>query len=332
MLIRLLQRLTVRLVLASACTCLGSKRGALACRRHFFLHNLVGLILRGRQAAYLSSLAPSTIRKVRKVRLDFISIPFVASISANERILSPIRRMRRLKFNAFKCPDSCVSVIFYTIITINTTLRHLPDVPEGSYTCLAVGFAAGPSADAVSALKPEEALKRALQQLDDMFRGREWLQGANGCTGKGDWEDQTTADKLQPQKEAVMSMDKTSNMPNFESSALPSSSFVDGLVHDWADEPFVRGGYSYPRVDFDENTPADAAAVVGGVLFFAGEHTNTPTGMTAHAAVDSGKRCGDRTPVQFLFFISGIFVSIFLHNRRAKTIITIITVLVPYYK
>ncbi|CAM9164852.1 unnamed protein product, partial [Ascophyllum nodosum] len=117
--------------------------------------------------------------------------------------------------------------------------RHLPDVPEGSYTCLAVGFAAGPSADAVSALKPEEALKRALQQLDDMFRGREWLQGANGCTGKGDWEDQTTADKLQPQKEAVMSMDKTSNMPNFKSSALPSSSFVDGLVHDWADEPFV---------------------------------------------------------------------------------------------
>ncbi|CAM9165004.1 unnamed protein product, partial [Ascophyllum nodosum] len=141
---------------------------------------------------------------------------------------------------------SFVSVIFHIIITINTTLRHLPDVPEGGYTCLAVGFAAGPSADAVSTLKPEETLKRALQQLDDMFR------------------------------------------------ALPSSSFVDGLVHDWADEPFVRGGYSYPRVDFDENTNADAAAVVGGILFFAGEHTNIPSGMTAHAAVDSGKRQDDR--------------------------------------
>ena len=224
------------------------------------------------------------------VRPDLISIPFVASISLNEMILSHIRRLRRLNFNFFKYPDSCVSVIFYTIITINTTLRHLPNVPEGGYTCLAVGFAAGPSADAVSALKPEEALKRALQQLDDMFRDREWLKGANGCTGKGDWEDQTTADKLQPHKEAGMSTDRTSNMPNFESSTLPSSSFVNGLVHDWADEPFVRGGYSYPRVDFDENTPADAAAVIGDVLFFAGEHTNIPSGMTAHAAVDSGKR------------------------------------------
>ena len=222
---------------------------------------------------------------------------FTASISVNEMILSHIRRLCRLKSSAFKYPDSFVSVIFHIIITINTTLRHLPDVPEGGYTCLAVGFAAGPSADAVSTLKPEETLKRALQQLDDMFRGREWLKGANGCTGKDDWKYQTTDDKLQPQKAGRISTNKTFNMPNFESSALPSSSFVDGLVHDWADEPFVRGGYSYPRVDFDENTNADAAAVVGGILFFAGEHTNIPSGMTAHAAVDSGKRQDDRTEI-----------------------------------
>ena len=74
--------------------------------------------------------------------------------------------------------------------------------------------------------------------------------------------------------------------------ALPSESYVGGLVHDWADEPFVRGGYCYPGLGFDEHTHGDAAAPVAGKLFFAGEHTNTPTGMTVHAALDSGERYG----------------------------------------
>ena len=75
--------------------------------------------------------------------------------------------------------------------------------------------------------------------------------------------------------------------PNLGPMALPTLADVDGLVHDWADEPFVRGGYSYPRLGYNENTHADAAAAVTGVLFFAGEHTVNPT---AHAAIDSGKR------------------------------------------
>ncbi|CAN0115980.1 unnamed protein product [Ectocarpus sp. 12 AP-2014] len=128
--------------------------------------------------------------------------------------------------------------------------RHLPNLPEGGYTMLAVGFAAGPRADAVTSVKPEEALKKALDQLDDI-----------GGQGEG-----TLAE-------------------------LPSSAYVGGLVHDWVkDEPFVRGGYCYPRIGFDETTHAHLAASVNGTLFFAGEHTNTPTGMTVHAAIDSGDR------------------------------------------
>lgn len=233
---------------------------------------------------------------------------------------------------------------------------------------LAVGFAAGPPADAVSALKPEEALKKALAQLDDMFRGRKWLKGG-GCTGKGDWEVEGSVEpkesdpkhgeperidpldddgeaehqKLrkdgpnlhgrenengergggdardQPQR-AIGAGDIVKNMPENdgpkhgearndpryevggeggtrrrgeegEAEELPSAAYIGGLVHDWVkDEPFVRGGYSYPRFGFDENTHADAAAPVNGSLFFAGEHTNTPTGMTVHAAIDSGER------------------------------------------
>lgn len=233
---------------------------------------------------------------------------------------------------------------------------------------LAVGFAAGPPADAVSALEPEEALKKALDQLDDMFRGRKWLKGG-GCTGKGDWEEaggdaepndadpthreaegvgsidgdgegehdkhgpnlvhdrenengrEVGDDARDQRRRAVGMKDVARKFPNNEGpkhgesqqneqryqvdgeggthmriqeggdAKLPSTAYVGGLVHDWVkDEPFVRGGYSYPRFGFDDNTHADAAATVNGCLFFAGEHTNTPTGMTVHAAVDSGEK------------------------------------------
>lgn len=174
-----------------------------------------------------------------------------------------------------------------TLCTL-VTLRHLPNIPEGGYTCLAVGFAAGPPADAVSALSPEEALKKALDQLDEMFRGREWLEGG-GCTGKGDWETEKTREQSQG---ATLEGDGhlIDGGGDGEAMALPSASYVGGLVHDWADEPFVRGGYCYPGLGFDEHTHGDAAAPVDGKLFFAGEHTNTPTGMTVHAALDSGER------------------------------------------
>lgn len=249
----------------------------------------------------------------------------------------------------------------------------MPDVPKGGYTMLAVGFAAGPPADAVSALKPEEAIKNALDQLDDMFRGRKWLEGG-GCTGKGDWggaeeavEPKHADDPNHSETERIGRMDgggeaehdRDTRRPNLvhdrgngygqggsdggdrprlavgtkdvarkflkneeskhgreshqneeryevdgeghggvqqrieagEEAKIPSTAFVGGLVHDWVkDEPFIRGGYSYPRLGFDENTHGDAASVVNGSLFFAGEHTNTPTGMTVHAAIDSGER------------------------------------------
>ena len=218
---------------------------------------------------------------------------------------------------------------------------------------LAVGFAAGPAADAVSALEPEEAKKKALEQLDDMFRGRRWLKGG-GCTGKGDWEgqggdgiehkggddlrhtsqaegvcrktaesnpgrdelrgrngerahepeerehDRNSRDEPGPRQPAHGDWDRAdggrideakANEEGEGAAGLPSAAYTGGLVHDWVrDEPFVRGGYSYPRFGFDEKTHADAAASVNGRLFFAGEHTNTPTGMTVHAAIDSGER------------------------------------------
>ncbi|CAM9175386.1 unnamed protein product [Sphacelaria rigidula] len=186
--------------------------------------------------------------------------------------------------------------------------RHLPNTPEGGYTVLAVGFAAGPPADAISALPQEEALQKALQQLDTMFGGRDWLVDCGGCTGKGDWENhkssaQTTSRQADDDnstsncelkwkhsgrndQDVVGAARKQTVVPGM----LPSDCYGGGLVHSWADERFVRGGYCYPRLDFDENTFADAASSVENRLFFAGEHTNIPMGGSLHAAMDSGDR------------------------------------------
>ncbi|CAN0397303.1 unnamed protein product, partial [Phaeothamnion confervicola] len=79
-----------------------------------------------------------------------------------------------------------------------------------------------------------------------------------------------------------------------EISRIPATAcFLRGRVQDWGDEPFVRGGYSYPRPGFRAAAPAALAAPVGGRLFFAGEHTNAHAGMSVHAAYDTGTRAAE---------------------------------------
>ncbi|CAM9102885.1 unnamed protein product [Ectocarpus fasciculatus] len=197
-----------------------------------------------------------------------------------------------LKFDRLVLPPLLHGCICSESFIPEFWFRHMPNLPEGGYTMLAVGFAAGPRADAVTSIKPEEALKKALDQLDDMFRGRKWLEGG-GCTGKGDWEEaaEGNTDTAPEHCEASEKGCVRGRQGEGTLAELPSSAYVEGLVHDWVkDEPFVRGGYCYPRIGFDETTHAHLAASVNGTLFFAGEHTNTPTGTTVHAAIDSGDR------------------------------------------
>lgn len=146
----------------------------------------------------------------------------------------------------------------------------------------------------MSLLQPEEALQKALQQLDDMFGGRKWL-GGGGCTGKGDWDDHSRfgGDYVRGDEDIQGGSEQRVQASEFlttKHNTLPSQSYVDGVVQDWTAEPYIRGGYGYPKQGFDKNTCAELAAAVEGRLFFAGEHTNVPLGMTTHAAIDSGER------------------------------------------
>ena len=66
--------------------------------------------------------------------------------------------------------------------------------------------------------------------------------------------------------------------------------FKNAHFHDWRNEPFSRGAYSYVKVG-GKNAPGILAKPVDQTLFFAGEATDT-TGQTGtvHGAIASGKR------------------------------------------
>jgi monoamine oxidase len=61
-------------------------------------------------------------------------------------------------------------------------------------------------------------------------------------------------------------------------------------MHDWMNDPFARGAYSYQKVG-GADAPRDLARPIGGTLFFAGEACDASgaTG-TVHGAIASGAR------------------------------------------
>jgi monoamine oxidase len=63
-----------------------------------------------------------------------------------------------------------------------------------------------------------------------------------------------------------------------------------GWTHDWQNDPYARGAYSYQKVG-GADAPAALARSVQGTLFFAGEATETSgaTG-TVHGAIFTGWR------------------------------------------
>lgn len=69
-----------------------------------------------------------------------------------------------------------------------------------------------------------------------------------------------------------------------------SGSFREGKVVDWGKEKYVRGGYSYPSYGAEAGDREALAAPVAGVLFWAGEATNTALNPCIQGALDTGER------------------------------------------
>jgi monoamine oxidase len=67
----------------------------------------------------------------------------------------------------------------------------------------------------------------------------------------------------------------------------------DSFFHDWQNDPFSRGAYSYGGVDAD-GAQAALASPVENTLFFAGEATDiSGHNGTVHGAIASGQRAAD---------------------------------------
>ena len=63
--------------------------------------------------------------------------------------------------------------------------------------------------------------------------------------------------------------------------------------HDWQNDPFSRGAYSYGKVDAD-GAQQSLSAPVENTLFFAGEATDTSGhNGTVHGAIASGYRAAE---------------------------------------
>lgn len=76
----------------------------------------------------------------------------------------------------------------------------------------------------------------------------------------------------------------------FGESALARDEFQGGVMHDWGNDPFSRGAYSYIAVGGGD-ARAMLAAPVDDTLFFAGEATaNDGQGGTVNGALETGTR------------------------------------------
>lgn len=65
---------------------------------------------------------------------------------------------------------------------------------------------------------------------------------------------------------------------------------VETFYHDWTNDPFARGAYSYSRVG-GSNAPRELARPIRGTIWFAGEATDEQGDIgTVHAAIASGER------------------------------------------
>ncbi len=145
-------------------------------------------------------------------------------------------------------------------------------------------------------IRPRDSNK-TLSELSFLFSDDEWFPTwwtqmplkSPIVTG---WAPFKSADRLSGHNskfivdKALTTLSRLMQVPKKDIAAVLKSAHF----HDWQDDPFSRGAYSYVKVG-GKNAPGILAKPVDQTLFFAGEATDT-TGQTGtvHGAIASGKR------------------------------------------
>ena len=69
---------------------------------------------------------------------------------------------------------------------------------------------------------------------------------------------------------------------------------LGSVFYDWMEDPYIQGGYMYPKVHMTEADFHALAAPVENKLYFAGEATNTNACCTVQAAMETGVRAANQ--------------------------------------
>ena len=123
-----------------------------------------------------------------------------------------------------------------------------------------------------------------------------WTQFPEDSRGLTAWAGGPRAESMSKQSVDKLQFDAYKSLAEIfgqDVSAIRSM-LIDSRSHDWQNDPYARGAYSYvPAGALD--APAQISEPVQNTLFFAGEHTDT-TGHwgTVHGALRSGLRVADQ--------------------------------------
>ena len=94
------------------------------------------------------------------------------------------------------------------------------------------------------------------------------------------------------EKSTRLALDQLREMfSSFGPSMNVDESFIESKMYSWSkDEPYIGGGYSFPKVGIQPRHFASMAEPVDEKLFFCGEHTHLGAPMTVQAAMETGIR------------------------------------------
>jgi monoamine oxidase len=170
---------------------------------------------------------------------------------------------------------------------IRSAIEHLA---MGSVTKLAVEFDGFPWADLVRGRKHEALERLSFLQVPGGVFNVWWTMAPMRCPLAIAWSGGPPALALAQRKHteivtiAVRELAHALGVPTRRIASRVRRTWL----HDWQNDPFARGAYSYARVGGADAGEA-LARPVEGTLFFAGEATDAASG-TVEGAIASGRR------------------------------------------
>ncbi|BFI42826.1 protein MpOMT24 [Marchantia polymorpha subsp. ruderalis] len=163
--------------------------------------------------------------------------------------------------------------------------------PLGQY--IVVGFIAGDGASRAAQLSEEEIFLQSLTQLDRMFGKSDH----SFALGSSVWRQPAKAEAFNATstvsgrvflKDDVLDPSALTYLAESPETRPASHCFRGGMIVNWADRHFIRGGYSHPSVNA-RGARLELAKPVGNI-FFAGEATHPGVNPCLQAAIDTGRR------------------------------------------